>query len=243
MTEIASKAFYNCSSLQTITVPNTIRSIGTFAFAQCKKLKTIYFNATNCADLITNNYAFQLAGRDTTGIVINIGNEVTRIPGNLFYSTTTTSYLPSVDSVRWVGTSTCIVIGDNAFRQTAIRTISIPASITSIGNNAFYACSAVNHILLYPIEPPTMPGTAITGVNSEAVVEVECPEVFDEYIAKTSMWQYYLNRIYRRETCEDKPTGIFAPNQETSQTTKILENGRLWIIVNGKKYDVLGASK
>ncbi len=43
VTAIGSKVFYNCSKLTTITIPNSIKSIGSSAFSGCNNLKDVYY--------------------------------------------------------------------------------------------------------------------------------------------------------------------------------------------------------
>ena len=50
--EIDSKAFENCSNLQTLVLPSQTLKIGEYAFATCKKLKTIKIKVNNeCKDV------------------------------------------------------------------------------------------------------------------------------------------------------------------------------------------------
>ena len=46
VTSIEESVFYSCSSLISVTIPDTVTKIGRFAFANCTKLKTVYCKAT-----------------------------------------------------------------------------------------------------------------------------------------------------------------------------------------------------
>ncbi|MGN1304640.1 MAG: leucine-rich repeat protein [Oscillospiraceae bacterium] len=39
LTSIGNCAFYDCDSLEEITIPETVKSIGSSAFQECRKLK------------------------------------------------------------------------------------------------------------------------------------------------------------------------------------------------------------
>ena len=135
---IGREVFYDCSSLTSITIPASVTSIGRSAFDGCTGLTEINYNATNLADLSINNRVFSNAGKDGTGITVNIGANVTRIPAYLFCPIDT----PNIVTVNFAENSQCTEIGNYAFSEcTGLTSITIPASVTSIGEWAFYRCS------------------------------------------------------------------------------------------------------
>ena len=56
MTYIGGTAFSNCSSLQSITLPESVTSIGDRAFLGCSSLKKVYIKSQDCPSL--SNYCF-----------------------------------------------------------------------------------------------------------------------------------------------------------------------------------------
>lgn len=115
VTSIGDFAFQGCTALTNITVPESVTSIGTSAFRSCTAL-------TN-AGPIGGNYGYQFGWK-------------TAIPDNAFsgYTGLTSVTLPeSITS-----------IGDSAFNGcSGLTSITIPENVTSIGSNAFYGCTGL----------------------------------------------------------------------------------------------------
>ncbi len=140
LTTIGTYAFYNCASLTSVTLPTSLTSLGNSAFPNCTGLTTINYNATNCADLSSENNAFFKAGQYGTGITVNIGANVTKIPAHLFNSSTS----PKIKTLNFDSNSQCTSIGTYAFAGlTDLTSIVLPQSINTIWDFAFYNCSAL----------------------------------------------------------------------------------------------------
>ena len=144
VTSIGEAAFQNNSNITSITIPANVTSIGDDAFEGCTGLTEINYNATNLADLSMFNSVFSKAGQDGAGIVLNIGANVRRIPAYLFK---TSIYKPNIVAVNFAENSQCTEIGEHAFYYcTSFSSITIPASIISIGNNAFSLSSNLENV-------------------------------------------------------------------------------------------------
>lgn len=75
-TSITRYMFEYCNSLTSVTIPESVTSIGINAFYNCKWLTEINYNATSCDDLAANNHIFTYGGQIEEGITINIGANV-----------------------------------------------------------------------------------------------------------------------------------------------------------------------
>ncbi len=150
VTSIAYSAFYECSSLSSITIPNSVKSINERAFEKCISLGTVIIG-----DSVTSigNYAFyrcsylntltipnsvKTIGKDafnkcTSLNSLIIPNSVTSIGDNAFYECTSLNTLTIGDSITTIGKSVFE-------RCTSLKTLTIGNSVTSIGENAFAYC-------------------------------------------------------------------------------------------------------
>ena len=157
---ISTEAFKDCTTITSITIPDSITHIFDYAFSGCTSLQEIYFNAITMENLDDDNYAFAYAGTNGDGIKVIIGKNVTKIPKNLFFQAYYSDCAPKIVSVVFEEGSVCKDIGERAFRGAKfLSSISIPDSVTSIGNSAFSDCTQLTHIGL---------GKSITSIGSSA---------------------------------------------------------------------------
>ena len=168
---IAGEAFYGCSKLTQITIPNSVKSIGNYTFIDCDALIAIHVESGNPAycsiDGILFNKEKTTLVRYPTGkpeMTYTIPDGVTNIGDGAFYQcyALTQATLPS--SVKSIGSSAFLScsaltqvnipnsvtsIGDNAFLGcSALTQVNIPNSVTSIGDNAFLGCYALTQITI-----------------------------------------------------------------------------------------------
>ena len=131
---IEENAFYYCTGLTSIIIPDGLTSIGEYAFAGCEGLTniTIPNNVTSIGDS---------AFRNCTGLTnITIPNNVTSIGGYTFYFCTG---LTSVTIPNGVTS-----IGNLAFKNTGLTSVNIPYGVTSIGEEAFAKCKNMTSVTL-----------------------------------------------------------------------------------------------
>ena len=154
MTTIKNGAFYQCTQLKSITIPNNVTSIDDRAFSNCTGLTTVNFNAENCTKMGSSSYrVFENCTNLTT---VNIGDAVKKIPSYAFYECNGLKSIAIPNSVTLIGKrafygcdrSTELIIGnsvtsigDGAFgRCSKLTEITIPENVTSMGYGAFYGC-------------------------------------------------------------------------------------------------------
>ena len=135
VTSIGDAAFEDCSSLQSITIPASVTSIGDSAFEDCSSLQsvTIPDSVTSIGDSAFEDCSSLLS--------VTIPDSVTSIGDSAFKDCESLQSVTIPDSV----TSIC----DSAFRGcSSLQSVTIPDSVTSIGSYAFKGCSSLQSVTI-----------------------------------------------------------------------------------------------
>ncbi len=133
VTSIMQKAFYGCTGLTSVTIPNSVTSIGDYTFYGCSGLTSITIpnSVTSIGD-----YAFSYCIELTS---VTIPNSVTSIGDYAFCDCTGLTSVTIPNSVT--------SIGEAAFDGcSGLTSVTIPNSVTSIGKAAFYRCTELTSI-------------------------------------------------------------------------------------------------
>ena len=134
--EIGSSAFSGCSSLTSITIPNSVTEIGVYAFKGCTSLTSITIpnSVTNIGDSTFWGCS------SLTAIYVAVDNKnYTSVNGVLFNKDKTAliCYPAGKTDKSYNITNSVTSIGDYAFNGcSSLTSITIPDSVTSIGGCA-----------------------------------------------------------------------------------------------------------
>ena len=132
---IGDGVFFRCTNLTSVTIPNSVTSIGKSTFSYCT-----YLTSVTIPNSVTSigNEAFSNCNYLTS---VTIPNSVTSIGDKAFSNCTGLTSVTIPNSVT--------SIGNGAFSNcTDLTYVTIPNSVTSIGSKAFYYCSGLTSVTI-----------------------------------------------------------------------------------------------
>ena len=153
VTQILPEAFSSATNLTSITIPDSVTSIGYYAFRDCTSLTSVvigegvtsigdaaFSNCTSLSSVVIGDSVTSignLAFDDCSSLTsVVIGEGVTSIGGWAFQSCSSLTSVVIGDSVT--------SIGNYAFCAcTSLTSVVIPDSVTSIGSGAFSGCNTI----------------------------------------------------------------------------------------------------
>ena len=225
---IGNGAFLDCTSLTSVTIPNSVTSIGYDAFLNCPLEKV---------EINTRTIDSWFRGHTSIKEII-IGNSVTSIGNDAFYncdgltSVTIPNSVTSIGDYAFYGCDglTSITIGNSvtsigyyAFRGcTGLTSVTIPNSVTSIGYQAFYNCD-IKKVIWLTNTPPT----GYSNISAE--VHYVSNELYTN-LNKVKVYPY-LSYIFTVDGVKYVPVN---PSQRTCDAIDCLHDNSAEKIIVGK---------
>lgn len=184
---IADEAFYNCTDMKNILIPDSIIHIGYGIFGNCDNLQYNEYDNGYYLGNETNSYVVFVKAKnkeitscdihaDTRFIHSNafyycnklksvvIGDSVMCIVDYMFYGCSALTTVEISDSVTSIGTGAFL-------NCSSLKSIVIPDSVTSIGNSAFYNCSNLASVVI-PYNVTIIEDHIFAGCSSLTSIEI-----------------------------------------------------------------------
>lgn len=154
---ISTGTFYNCLSLSTIEIPDSITRISDFAFDNCKSLETIDIPSNvisigertfkNCSNLVSITFHDGLNSIDTEAFNLCDNLKFIDLPDTVSYLGSFAFSDTGVISVRFSRNLTYIS-SSIFYHCSELVSIIIPNNITKIYDSAFRHCSSLKYVFI-----------------------------------------------------------------------------------------------
>lgn len=168
VTSIGDGAFFECTGLTSVEIPNSVTSIGAAAFLYCTGLTSI--------DVATDNPNYSSSG----GVLFNKGKTtLVAYPGGKQGAYTIPNSVTSIEEGAFYG---C----------TGLTSITIPNSVTSIGDGAFRGCSGLASLTCMATNPPSMGADVFFSVDCSQIPLYVPVGSIDAY-RTAYQWEYFTN--------------------------------------------------
>lgn len=180
LTALKDGAFAQCGELTSVSLPETIRKIGSSTFVDCVKLQSInlpasieslgYYSFGGCTSLTKIEFAPE--------------SKLTEIEKSMFYDCTALEVVKLPSSVTQIGSqvfgnckslksielpSSIEVLEAEIFKNCSnLQNIEIPNSVEKISREAFYGCSSLSSVVL-PESLVWIYGSAFEGCAIESI--------------------------------------------------------------------------
>jgi len=146
VTNIGSEAFFYCTSLADVALPDSVVSVGDAAFNSCYSLT----NVTIGSGVVTiGNVAFSVCSR-LMAITVDVLNPAYASDAGVLFNKSRTLLIqyPGGLGGSYTIPDGVAIIGSYAFVRSALAAVTIPGSVTYIGNDAFFVCQNLTGLTL-----------------------------------------------------------------------------------------------
>ena len=137
LTTIGDRAFQSCVKLVSITIPNSVETMGEYILASCTQISTVIFPANSTLDYIPNRTFYNCSSLRN----FIIPNTITTINTYAFYG---------CSSLTDINLNNVTTLGNYSFQNSGLKIITIPYSVISIGTSVFNGCRSLEEVIFSP---------------------------------------------------------------------------------------------
>ena len=183
---IDKNAFYNCTALTSITLPEGLTGIGDYAFRRCSALKTVNI-PSDVQTLGEGVFAGCSSMVNFTGKFVDSSSDRALVANK-----TLVAFAPSGRTSYTVPSSATKIGGYVFYDCTKLTSLTLPSSLTTIGQYAFANCTGLQSIEFLATTPPSAGSYMFDNTNCDIFVPVASQS---SYIKNWSSWS---SRIYSK---------------------------------------------
>jgi len=238
VTSIGDRAFYGCSALTSVTIGNSVTSIGNYAFEGCTEIASVTIKSGK----VSIGYGTFASSTKLKEYIVSPDNEShSSLDGVLFDKDKTTliHYPMAKESTSYTIPNSVTSIGDRAFYgYTGLKEFySANPTPPTCESTTFSYGSMTNCILYIPVGSYTTYWLAIGWSNFRNIVEIEDFSIIEieSTINQTSL-VYPISTGIAIETTEQMPVSIYTISGQIIYQT--IANGKTDIPLNKGIYIV-----
>ena len=152
--DIKSNAFQTCTAMKTITLPKNIDHLRNSCFDGCRYVEELNYNIIGLGYSINKSYPpFKSLGSNSTGVVVNIGEDVERLPDYLFSGGNSSAQVININTINFPTNSKCTKLGEGCFYNCKTGKFNINwngayNTITEFGNSLFRSNQGLTNITI-----------------------------------------------------------------------------------------------
>ena len=220
---IAAEAFTNFYNLESLVLPSHLKTVPYMAVAECVKLKSISIPATVTA---IEDRAFENC-RMLSSVAFAENGALTRIGNWAFYNNHELTNLVIPEGVTEVGHAAF-------YGCTYLAEMTLPSTVQEIADNGFALCAKLQRMNVDALIPPTV--AARTFEEVDRTIPVYVPDEVVSAYQTAPVWQEF-----NVQGKSNAPAAVDNIQSPTTSNRKLLRDGQLLILRDGKTYTIMGA--